>query len=160
MRDKSPLVTALENALLAELGAAVSASRDAASYATDEESRASSKWDTQGLEASYLAAGQAQQARELESARQRLRGMAAELCAAKSYVTLGALIDCALGRDGSSEYFWLVPEGAGGRELKVGTRTITCLNAQSPLGRALLGKSAGDSFSLPNGSAGTVQAVY
>lgn len=160
MLDKTQLVAALENALLAELSAAVSASRDAASYATDEESRASSKWDTQGLEASYLAAGQAQQARELENTRQRLHSMAAELSAPKSYATSGALIDCTLGQGLGSEYFWLVPEGAGGRELKLGTRTITCLNSQSPLGRALLGKSAGDALTLPNGSGGTVQAVY
>lgn len=159
MPDKAQLVEALDDALLAELNAAINASRDAASYATDEESRATSKWDTQGLEASYLAAGQAQQARELDSARLRLRGIAAELSAPKTHASLGALIRCTLGKSSLPEYFWLVPEGTGGRELKADNRTITCLNAQSPLGRTLLGKSAGDDFTLPNGVPGTIQSI-
>lgn len=158
MRDKSHLFQVLETALIDELNAAVGAAKDAASYATDEESRATSKWDTQGLEASYLAAGQAQQAKELEEARQRLRGMLVDLTAAKTHASLGALVGCTIGRS-ATEFFWLVPDGAGGRELKIGTQTTTCLNAQSPLGRALLGKSAGDDFTLPNGSTGTVQSV-
>lgn len=157
MQNKSQLVEALKAALTAELNAAIGASRDAASYATDEEARASSKWDTQGLEASYLAAGQAQQAKELESTRQRLHGMATELAAPKNHVAMGALIQCALG--GASEFFWLVPEGAGGRELKIGAHTITCLNPQSPLGRILLGTRNGEHFTLPNGSSGTVQSI-
>lgn len=158
MWNKSELIQVLENQLLQELEAAIRASREAAAHATDEESRATSKWDTQGLEASYLAAGQAQQAKELESTRLRLRSSAAELSAAKHYGTIGALISCKIG-SAATEHFWLVPEGAGGRDLPAGKHTITCLNAQSPLGRTLLGKSAGDSFALPNGSSGVISAI-
>lgn len=158
MPDKKDLLAALAEALTAELEAAISASKDAASYATDEESRASSKWDTQGLEASYLAAGQAQQARELEQARQSLHSLILELTAAKDYAAIGALVSCSFAR-GGKELFWLVPSGAGGRELRVDGKPITCLNAQSPLGRELLGKGIGDTFKLTGGAAGTIADI-
>ena len=62
--DKSHFFQRLLATLREELLHAVNASKDAAEYATNEESRAESQWDTQGLEASYLAAGQATQARQ------------------------------------------------------------------------------------------------
>ena len=55
--DKSHFFQRLLATLREELLHAVNASKDAAEYATNEESRAESQWDTQGLEASYLAAG-------------------------------------------------------------------------------------------------------
>ena len=52
--DKSHFFQCLLATLREELLHAVNASKDAAEYATNEESRAESQWDTQGLEASYL----------------------------------------------------------------------------------------------------------
>ncbi|HLS28905.1 MAG TPA: hypothetical protein VK041_09660, partial [Opitutales bacterium] len=62
--DKNDLLEALIGTLKEELRKSVDASKDAAGYATDDQARAESKWDTQGIEASYLAAGQAGQARQ------------------------------------------------------------------------------------------------
>ena len=62
--DKALFYQTLINTLESELKHAIDASKDAADYATNEEAKAESQWDTQGLEASYLAAGQADQARQ------------------------------------------------------------------------------------------------
>ena len=71
--DKSHFFQRLLATLREELLHAVNASKDAAEYATNEESRAESQWDTQGLEASYLAAGQATQARQWAEAVEELQ---------------------------------------------------------------------------------------
>ena len=57
--DKFSVINKIIDELKVQLEVAKGASTEAASYATNAESRAESKWDTQGLEASYLAAGQA-----------------------------------------------------------------------------------------------------
>ncbi len=72
--DKKGVLKALIASLEAEVQKAIAASKDAASYATDEEARAESQWDTQGIEASYLAAGQAEQARQSARALEALQG--------------------------------------------------------------------------------------
>src|SRR5690606_19098632 len=59
--NKHAVIEAVLAELMNQLELVRGASREAAEYATHEESRADSKWDTQGLEASYLAAGQGAQ---------------------------------------------------------------------------------------------------
>ena len=71
--NKTRFFNALLDKLREEVRLAVEASKDAAEYATNEESRAESQWDTQGLEASYLAAGQAGQARQWAEAIEELQ---------------------------------------------------------------------------------------
>ena len=44
--------------------------------ATDEQSKAENKYDTRGLEASYLARGQSRQARETEAALEQFAALA------------------------------------------------------------------------------------
>ena len=71
--DKAQFFQYLLSTLREEVNSAINAAKDAAEYATDDESRAQSQWDTQGLEASYLAAGQASQARECVDAIENLQ---------------------------------------------------------------------------------------
>ena len=78
-----------------ELLLAVEASQDAADYATNDESRADSQWDTQGLEASYLAAGQAGMAKKWAESIEELQSERELLLERKERVELGALFECA-----------------------------------------------------------------
>ncbi|HBR95042.1 MAG TPA: transcription elongation factor GreAB [Opitutae bacterium] len=148
------------NSLLATLREealnAVNASRDAAAYATNEESRAESQWDTQGLEASYLAAGQAGQARQWADAIEELQSEREELLQPKTQVSFGALFCCDFG--GFEEHFFFAGT-AGGQVIKMESYEVTVITAQSPLAGRLLGRRAGDSFGLPNGSSGQVLTV-
>ncbi|MGE9294502.1 hypothetical protein [Ruficoccus sp. ZRK36] len=154
--DKTQVFETLREKLRAELEAAVGASRDAADYATNDESRAESKYDTQGLEASYLAAGQASHARELAEAVSRLDSLRDELTAPRETALRGALVQCKLGR--YREWFYLSPVG-GGETLDVDGTEVTVITAQSPIGAAILGQAAGADFKLPNGSAGSIATV-
>ncbi len=155
--DKRVVTDALMERLQQELDEAVAASKDAAAYATNEESRAESKWDTQGLEASYLAAGQAGQAREWANAIQTLRAQKEALLGRKSQVLLGALIECEL--DGATDCYFITPAG-GGQELSIAGRTVTTITLQTPMAQTLLNKREGEPFRLNNGLKGLIQRIY
>jgi len=147
-------------ALLAELEGrltvAAEASRDAAAHATDEECRADSKWDTQGLEASYLAAGQASHTRDIAESMLKLRNLQSELLTPKTVVATGSLITCRSGE--SIDTYFLIPF-AGGETLMVDEMEITTIGPVTPVGRALLGKRRNEPFELPNGMVGVVAGV-
>lgn len=153
---KADVLAALVTALKEELNETVAASKDAASYATDAESRAESKWDTQGLEASYLAAGQASQARGLATALQALESHRADLLRACLVVELGALVTVAV--NGFRDLYYIVPT-QGGVELSVDDSTVTTLTLQTPLGQALRGKAGGAQTRLPSGVMAELVAV-
>ena len=154
--DKTQFFDQLIQALRKEVLYAIKASQDAADYATDEESRAESKWDTQGLEASYLAAGQAGQARQWAEAVEVLQSNREILLGTKTEVLPGALFTCDLG--GSEETFFF-SSVAGGQVINMDVKQVTVITAQSPLAGRLLGLKEGDSFTLPNGKHGTVLAI-
>ena len=69
---KSRVFDALLNDLRAEVNLSLAASKDGADYATNDEAKAVSQWDTQGLEV-YLAAGQASQAKQWADAIEELQ---------------------------------------------------------------------------------------
>lgn len=154
--DKKQFFERLVQVLRKEALHSVKASQDAADYATDDESRAESKWDTQGLEASYLAQGQAGQARQWAKALETLQSDRDILLTKKSDVALGALFTCDLG--GFEEVFFF-SSVAGGQVIEMGDQQVTVITAQSPLANRLLGLKAGDEFTLPNGRSGMVLAI-
>ena len=154
--DKTQFFDQLVQALREEVLHAFEASKDAADYATDDESRAESKWDTQGLEASYLAAGQASQARQWAQAVEDLYSNRKVLLAKKSNVSLGALFTCDL--DGSEEIFFF-SSVAGGQVISMNGQEVTVITAQSPLAGHLLGLKAGDGFTLSNGRPGKILVI-
>lgn len=154
--DKAKFFQCLLATLREEVLHAVNACKDAAEYATNEESRAESQWDTQGLEASYLAAGQASQARQWADSIEELQSEREDLLKPNSQVSLGALFSCDFGD--SVEYFFFAGT-AGGQTISMDDHEVTVITAQSPLAGRLLGRKAGDSFRLPNGSIGQVLTV-
>tara|TARA_R100000027_G_scaffold52103_3_gene40862 strand:+ start:39643 stop:40113 length:471 start_codon:yes stop_codon:yes gene_type:complete len=154
--NKHQVFDALRQKLETELNTAVGASKDAADYATNEESRAESKYDTQGLEASYLAAGQASIANTLVDALSTLNSLEDEMTAPRDRVMRGALFECDLG--GMKEWFYMAPVG-GGETLELDGVEISILTAKSPLGQSIAGKSTSASFRLPNGLDGRIVQV-
>lgn len=154
--NKADFFERLLAALQVELQDAVKASKDAAEYATNDESRADSQWDTQGLEASYLAAGQAGQARQWAAAIEDLNSRRETLLQKKDRVAHGALFSCDFGD--FAEYFFFAGV-AGGQTVEMEGVTVTVITAQSPLVARLRGLKAGESFRLPNGSVGQVLTV-
>ncbi|MEM8550147.1 MAG: transcription elongation factor GreAB [Verrucomicrobiota bacterium] len=154
--DKRSVYVALITRLREEFDATVGAQQDAADYATNEEARAESKYDTQGLEASYLAAGQAAHARELASALERLLGLETALTAPCHAAQQGALVKCQQER--FADWFYLAPVG-GGEVLQIDDNEVTVITLHSPIGEALKGKTAGAQFALPNGNSANLAEV-
>lgn len=151
--NKARFFNRLIETMREELLHAVNASKDAAEYATNDESRAESQWDTQGLEASYLAAGQAGQAKQWAEAIEELQSEREELLKPNDHVSLGALFKCDL--SGSEEVFYFAGV-AGGQIIQMDDMEVTVLNSHSPLAGRVLGKKVGESFVLPNGNTGEV----
>jgi hypothetical protein len=150
------LFNALIDTLREEALHAVKASQDAADYATNEESRAESQWDTQGLEASYLAAGQAGQAKQWADAVEELQSERDDLLKTNTDISLGALFKADLG--GVEEVFFLAGV-AGGQVIQVDNIAVTVITAQSPLAARVRGLKIGETFTLPNGKLGEILAI-
>ena len=118
--------------------------------ATHESNKAENKYDTRGLEASYLARGQSKQAAELEAAIVELEKLPGRDLPAGTGIGLGALVAIELA--GEPVIYFIGPR-AGGTEVIHDRKEIVVITPQSPLGEQLLNKKAGESPLLNFGGA-------
>jgi transcription elongation GreA/GreB family factor len=140
MMNKSQLVREILAALSDSLGLLEKAARASHAEATHESSKAESKYDTRGLEAAYLAGGQARQARELLDSMKAYESLAVKDFAAEEAAGLTALVE--LEADGTRSRYFIGPRN-GGLEITMGRKEVTVITPQSPLGQNLMGKKAG-----------------
>lgn len=134
--------------LVGELEVYFRAAQYARAEATHEQNKPENKYDTRGLEASYLARGQSRQAAELESAIADFEKLKARKFAADEPINVGALVQLELAGENA---FYFIGARAGGTEVEHDGKEILVITPQSPLGEQLLGKKAGDSLSLTLG---------
>ncbi len=146
--DKQRLLEAIVAQLAGELARYDRAARSAQEEATNEQSKAENKYDTRGLEASYLAHGQSRQAAEIEAAIESYRAIALRTFAPGESAAPGALVEVH-GNTGRCIYF--IGPGAGGREVEAGGYSVTTVTPHSPMGRQLIGKRQGESFRAESG---------
>ena len=146
--NKAVLLQKIMEHLSGELATYGRAARAAHAEATHEQSRAENKYDTRGLEASYLARGQSRQAAALENTLQQYQALTLRKFAATDPIDLTALVVLE-GRGGSSTYF--IGPGAGGTEIAMEDVEVTVITPQSPLGRQILGRRAGERLQLELG---------
>jgi|ETNmetMinimDraft_22_1059887.scaffolds.fasta_scaffold00095_3 transcription elongation GreA/GreB family factor len=139
--DKAELIRRIISDLEADLDQATEAALESAESATDDEARSESKYDTRGLETSYLAAGQARHALDLKEALESLRAFALPEFSATDPIALGSIVTT-LSSQGRETYFIL--PGIGGLELETEEGPITVITSKSPLGHELIGKRTGD----------------
>ena len=143
--NKPAIVSEIIARLDAELRRYAKAAQDAHAEATDEQSRAENKYDTRGLEASYLARGQSRQVAETEQAREQYASLALRAFGPAEPVGVGALVE--LENDGARSWYFF-GSAAGGTEVLCGTDEILVITSQAPLGRLLLGKRQGEQVRL------------
>ena len=153
--DKALILRETINALEEELRRQLAAQEMAADGATHSEARAETKWDTCGLEQSYLARGHARQFETLAGKMEELRTFIPPDFQAKS-IGIGALVETEMA--GERSLFFLLNFG-GGIELNVSGRKITVITVKSPAGAALLGKKQGELFSVRSIEKGKIIAV-
>lgn len=132
--------------LAEDLLQAEQAMRSAHETATHEENIAENKYDTLGLEAAYLATGQARRAEGIRQAIAHWRQFRARPYDASKGIELGALI-CLIDTDNKQHQFFLGLDG-GSMKLFSGAQPVQVISAEAPLGRAMLGKCEGDEVSI------------
>jgi transcription elongation GreA/GreB family factor len=133
----------LKRELLAQLEAQLATARADHAAATEgaisDEARPENDKDTRGLEQSYLARGHAQRVADLEAG---IAALAALPTAPMTRAAVGALVT--VEEDDRTRHFYIAGHG-GGLTL---TGDVTVVTPTSPVGRALLGKSADDEAEL------------
>ncbi|MBL1259430.1 MAG: hypothetical protein COB33_002725 [Thiotrichaceae bacterium] len=140
---------------LAGLQQAVKAAHESATHG---ESVAENKYDTRGLEASYLAHGQAKRAVEIEASLLIYKAIRPESLSHESTeVAISSLVKLE-DQVGVLRWVWLGID-AGGVKFVLEGNDVTIITPQSPLGAALMGREQGDVFELsPKGtSSGRLQ---
>ena len=142
MLEKAALRDELRAQLQAALERAEAAHAAAIEGATHAEARAENPKDTRGLEQSYLARGQAQRVGELAAAVAAIDALALRALASADPVAMSALVT--IEEDGVQQRWFIAPAG-GGNVLGGGVAVVT---PSSPLGKALLGKRAGDELEV------------
>lgn len=146
--NKKALVEKVIEALSSELELYTKAARSSHAEATHEQNKAEDKYDTRGLEASYLARGQSRQVAEIEQAITTLEAQALRDFGSGDPIDLTALVHLVFG---SEESLYFILPRAGGTEIAESNSEILVLTPQSPLGQQLVGKKAGEKFQIEIG---------
>lgn len=154
--NKSDLRAAILARLQAELAQQTAAAHLARDEAISEESRPENKYDTHSQEAAYLAEGQARLAREISENIAHYAAMPLPAFGPQDEIALGALVELSSGR-GNALCF--IGPRAGGLEVAVGGAEAMVITPQSPLGRALLGRRAGEVVQLPGRASQRILSV-
>ncbi len=147
--NKSQLLKEIVAALGESLETLERAARASHNEATHESSRAESKYDTRGLEAAYLAGGQARQAREIMESMKLYSSLETRDFAAGDLIDLTAVVK--LETDGAPFLYFIGPK-SGGVEVNFNGDEITVITPQSPLGQNLVGKKTGQSWTAKVGA--------
>ena len=143
MNRKAELRAELVAALQADLDAVERAHRATREGATHDEARAENDKDTRALEQSYLARGEAVRVEQLRTALAEVQAIPLRSFGDEDRAALGALVT--LEEDGEGLAIWLAPHGGGSRLAGGRVQVVT---PASPLGRAILGKVAGDDLTV------------
>jgi transcription elongation GreA/GreB family factor len=148
--NKSTIIQKIIARLTNELEIYFRAAQFARAEATHESSKAENKYDTRGLEASYLARGQSKQAAEIEAAIAEFEKLPIKKFGTDEPIGLGALVE--LEHGGENSYYFIGPR-AGGTEVSHDKKEILVITPQSPLGEQIMGKKSGDQPQLNFGVA-------
>ncbi len=148
--NKSEIIRQFIAAIELELAILKTAAKDTANYATDPENKPENKYDTRGLEASYLASAQAQRVAEMQDVLLCFKSTALKFFHDGAVVSIGALVEVFSNK--KTQFLFIMPLG-GGQTVKFSNQTIQVVTYQSPLGKALIGQRAGEIITILAGGA-------
>lgn len=143
--NKDNLIQQLREELRARYQRAQAALSAATEAATGDDSKAEGKYDTRGLEASYLAAGQAEQADELARDLAKFENLSLPDFDPDAAIAPGALVE--VEAEDELAYYLLAP-CAGGLSCEIeatdgSSAALTVLAPDSPLREKLIGHHGG-----------------
>jgi transcription elongation GreA/GreB family factor len=143
--NKPALIKTIIAQLASELELFMKAARASHAEATHESSKAENKYDTRGLEASYLARGQSKQAAEAAQAIKEFESLPVHDFALDEAIAIGAFVE--LKSKDESAFYFMGPR-AGGTEVIHEKREVLVITPQSPLGQQLVGRQQGEKVKL------------
>jgi len=146
--NKRELLNQIIVSLRESLEVLQNAARASHAEATHESSKPENKYDTRGLEAAYLAGGQARQAREILDSIKIYSAMEAKAFGPIDPIELSALVELEVDR---SRSFYFIGPKSGGLEFAMDGQEVTVVTPQSPLGQNLMGKNAGQRWTSSTG---------
>jgi len=146
--NKTQLLKQIVARLSENLSMLENAARASHAEATHESSKAENKYDTRGLEAAYLAGGQARQAKEILDSIQVYQSLAVKDFASDEPIEMTALVE--LDSAGMRNTYFIGPK-SGGLEIEFQGKEITVITPQSPLGQNLIQKCTGQRWTTGSG---------
>lgn len=146
--DKKKLISELIEIVKKNLQAAIEAAQNTYDDATNEESKAENKYDTRGLEASYLAGAQAERVADIKITLASYESVVIRSFNEDSKIALTALVE--ISNNEKSTWILLMPKG-GGQILNFDGMQIQVITPESPLGKNLTGKEVGDIVQISAG---------
>lgn len=144
--NKSRIITAIVTMLEQRFETAAAAARQAYEAATDKETVAENKYDTFGLEASYLAHGQSQRVIECENDLKHFLAADFKVFKEGDEITMGALIR--LTHDSGKEMNCFISPCAGGQAFECEETSGILITPSSPMGKSLMGSYLEDEIKV------------
>ena len=151
--NKQALINKIIEILSREAENLANGARTAHADATGEESKSENKYDTRGLEASYLAGAQAKMAAEAMENVACYKSLEVKDFSENSKIALTALVQLE-SENGDKSFYFLGPKG-GGVEVELDGKKILLITPPSPLGRKIMGKEVGDFIEIFKGKVKT-----
>lgn len=145
MIDKIELFKKLKIEIDRQLQLAVEAVQVTLDIATHEENKPENKYDTRGLEASYLARAQSERVLDLRAVKIVIDSLKLRDFGQGQPIAISALIQ--LETNGKTLWILLLPKG-GGQSLEHEGLSIKIITPESPMGAQLVGKSVDDSIQI------------
>lgn len=131
------------------------ASEETHANSTSEETKAEGKYDTRGIEASYLAEAQAEQVRNAEAGFNKLQSLEPE--DEPDSVLLGSLV--VISSDDEELNYLILPTG-GGLILEYQGETYLVITPNSPIGKKVLGVELGTPLDSLNQANAYISEIY
>ena len=145
--NKKSVILALQKEILKNLELALAAAKNTYDIATHEDSKAENKYDTRGLEASYLAGAQALRVADLRDTAALISNFNAKDFTDSDKLALGALVEL---KSGNKQLWVLLLQKGGGQSTVCDSTSVQIVTPESPLGVQLIGKEVGDEFKISN----------
>jgi transcription elongation GreA/GreB family factor len=147
--DKAELLQIMREQLRLDATLQFNAAKTAHQASTDQENIPDNKYETLALEASYLAQGQANRAREIRRALESYTQLELQKFDDDSTIALTAVVTL-VANDGTQRTLFIGPR-EGGMKVMYQQTEIVVITPASPLGRDLIGKVCGDYVTIGSG---------
>lgn len=147
--NKKALIQYITRQISDELTAITQAAKNTYDIATHEDNKPENKYDTRGLEASYLAGAQAKRVSDMKEVLAIFENLPIKDFSESSKIERTALVEVT--HKDKVSFVLIMPKG-GGQSVTFEGQPVQVITSESPLGQALLGRIVGDAIEVQTGT--------